>query len=60
MEVGWYLRFAKVDLVEVIAKEDRLNQVKGVLYTEPGWEFESRAHGPGLVLARFSRKQRSS
>ncbi|MBG0777271.1 MAG: hypothetical protein H0S85_12675 [Desulfovibrionaceae bacterium] len=58
MEVSWYLRFGRRDVVEALVKESSLDQLEHMLYVETDWRMST---GPaddagGGLLARFTRK----
>ena len=58
LEVSWYLRFARTDVVEVLVSKDSAPQLDHVLIMEPQWKGESREQD-GALLFTYTRKKPS-
>lgn len=56
MEVGWYLRFAKTDQVEVLVSLKGEAQVRHEVHIFPDWSFEFE-NRDDHVLAVMTRKK---
>lgn len=56
MEIGWYLRFAKADVIEAKVSLKGAAQVRHDENIFPDWEFAFEEH-ENHVVARLTRKK---
>ncbi len=40
MEIGWYLRFSRQDVIEALVQKDVLPGVKDAVFIASGWDLE--------------------
>lgn len=56
LEIGWYLRFAKADVVEAELSPTGVESVRHAMHIHTDWELETTEHD-GYTLARMTRKK---